>query len=108
MNITVANPVEDEIDAIRDKIYENIKDMTPDERTAYFRRRTEPVIKQYHLKMAPAGMGLSPEQRRRNKIRHLVKKKIDELSDQIYRPLAEMSESEVTVYLRQKMTLTLQ
>ncbi|MDR0321331.1 MAG: hypothetical protein LBI28_07490 [Treponema sp.] len=28
--------IEDEIDAIRDKIYEKIKDMTPSEETAYF------------------------------------------------------------------------
>jgi acyl-CoA reductase-like NAD-dependent aldehyde dehydrogenase len=28
--------IEDTIDAIRDKIYEEIKDMTPSERTAHF------------------------------------------------------------------------
>jgi hypothetical protein len=46
------NPIEDEIDAIRDQIYEEIKDMSPAEETEYFRRETEAVIKQYSFRVA--------------------------------------------------------
>jgi hypothetical protein len=47
MNVKWNNPIEDEIDAIRDRIYEEIKDMSPAEQTAFVNRRTEPIIKQY-------------------------------------------------------------
>ena len=39
------NSFEDELDAIRLAIYEEIKEMTPEEETAYFRRKTEPILK---------------------------------------------------------------
>jgi hypothetical protein len=47
-----SNPIEDEIDAIRDQIYEEIKGMSPAEETEYFRRETEAVIKRYSFRVA--------------------------------------------------------
>jgi len=41
----------DEIHEIRRQIYEEIKDMTPEERSEYFRRETAPVIKEYGMKV---------------------------------------------------------
>lgn len=43
---------EDELDAIRLQIYEEIKDMTPEERVAYFRAEAEPVMKEFNMKWA--------------------------------------------------------
>jgi hypothetical protein len=45
-------PVEEEVDAIRDRIWEEIKDMTPEERGAYYDRKTLPVMKEFGLKFA--------------------------------------------------------
>ena len=45
------NTIEDEIDQIRLAIYEEIKDMTPAQITEYYRRKTDPIIKQYGFKM---------------------------------------------------------
>ena len=44
MNNRTSNPTEDELDVIRLKIYERIKDMTPEEEVAYFRAQNEPII----------------------------------------------------------------
>ena len=41
--------IEDEIDAIRDKIYEEIKDMTSSERTAYFNAIAEEAKRKYNF-----------------------------------------------------------
>jgi hypothetical protein len=41
---------EDELDDIRLRIYEEIKDMTPDEEIAYFRRKTEPVLERLGIR----------------------------------------------------------
>ena len=41
----LTSDIEDEIDAIRDQIYEEIKDMTSSERTAYFNAITEEARK---------------------------------------------------------------
>ena len=41
---------EDELDAIRLAIYEEIKDMTPEEQVAYFNAQAEPIIKEYGLR----------------------------------------------------------
>ena len=41
---------EDELDAIRLAIYEEIKDMTPDEEIAYLKSRSTPVLEEYGLK----------------------------------------------------------
>ena len=40
---------EDELDAIRIGIYEEIKDMTPEERVNYFHVQTAPMIKELGL-----------------------------------------------------------
>ncbi|MBQ3758986.1 MAG: hypothetical protein II876_05915 [Synergistaceae bacterium] len=44
------DPIEAEVDAIRRKIWEEIKDMTIEEHIAYFDRETEDVRKQFHIK----------------------------------------------------------
>ena len=38
------NPFEDVLDSIRSSIYQEIKDMTPEEETAYFREQTASVF----------------------------------------------------------------
>jgi hypothetical protein len=53
------NTIEAELDAIRDKIYEEIKDMTPEEETAYFQRETADVITQYGLKLVKPAVALN-------------------------------------------------
>ena len=40
-----------EIYEIRDKIYEDIKDMTPEEHTAYYDRGVQEAIKRHGLKI---------------------------------------------------------
>ena len=45
------NTIEDEIDAIRLKIYEETKHMTPEQRIERVKRRTDPIIKQYGMKV---------------------------------------------------------
>ena len=40
---------EDELDAIRLAIYEEIKDMTREERVAYFNSQAEPIIKEFGM-----------------------------------------------------------
>ena len=45
----VYNSFEEELDAIRLAIYEEIKDMTPEEEVAYFNTQAEPIIKEYGL-----------------------------------------------------------
>ena len=39
----------DEIHEIRRQIYEETKDMTPEELSEYYRRKTDPVIKEYGM-----------------------------------------------------------
>ena len=41
---------EDELDEIRVKIYEQIQDMTIDERVAYLKSLAAPVLKEYGLR----------------------------------------------------------
>ena len=53
MNNRTSNPIEDELDVVRLKIYERIKDMTPEEEVAYFRAQNAPIIRQFNLKMSP-------------------------------------------------------
>ncbi|GHV39020.1 hypothetical protein AGMMS49546_10370 [Spirochaetia bacterium] len=43
--------VEDEVDAIRDKIYEQIKDMSPTEEIAYFHDNAVAVCKEFGIKI---------------------------------------------------------
>jgi len=45
------NTIEDEIDAIRDKIHEETKHMTFEQRVERLRRRTDPIIRQYGMKV---------------------------------------------------------
>ena len=47
------NTIERDINKIRLAIYEETKDMTPEQRVEYTRRRTEPIIQQYGLKVIP-------------------------------------------------------
>jgi hypothetical protein len=56
--VKMSNPIEDEIDAIRDKICE--EGMTPAEEIEYFRRETEVVIKQYDFRVIKSA-GETPE-----------------------------------------------
>lgn len=43
---------EDELNAIRLQIYEEVKDMTPEEFVAYSIAQAEPIMKQYNMKRA--------------------------------------------------------
>jgi len=45
----VYNSFEEELRAIRLAIYEEIKDMTPEEQVAYFNAQAEPILKEYGL-----------------------------------------------------------
>jgi len=47
----LTSDIEDQIDAIRDQIYEKIKDLTPSEETAYFNKITEEAQKKYNFKI---------------------------------------------------------
>ena len=49
--------IEDEVDAIRDKIYEEIKAMTPDEEIAYFNAAAEEARTKYHIRVIPCISG---------------------------------------------------
>ena len=44
-----ANTFEDELNEIRVKLYEQIKDMTIDERVVYLKSLADPVLKEYGL-----------------------------------------------------------
>lgn len=46
------DPIEAEVDAIRQKIWEETKHMTPEERIADLIRRTEPLIKQFNFRIS--------------------------------------------------------
>lgn len=57
------DPIEAEVDAIRQKIWEETKHMTPEERVADLIRRTDPLIKEFHMKtsrLQPAKLGYRP------------------------------------------------
>jgi hypothetical protein len=45
------NTIEDDLDAIRDQICEEIKTMSPSEINEYFRKETEETIKKYGLRL---------------------------------------------------------
>jgi hypothetical protein len=44
-------PVEEEVDAIRDRIWEQTKGMTPAEFNEYIERKTAPVMKEFGIKV---------------------------------------------------------
>ncbi len=46
------DPIEAEVDAIRQQIWQETKDMTREERRDYLIRRTAPIIKQYNIKIS--------------------------------------------------------
>ena len=51
MNKTMKNnSVEDELDAIRLALYEQTKDMSPSEITAYIKGQIAPTVKKYNAK----------------------------------------------------------
>ena len=52
MNNAITDDFEDELDAIRLQIYEEVKDMTPEEFVAYSIAQAEPVMKKYNMKRA--------------------------------------------------------
>ena len=45
-----ANTFEDELDEIRVNLYEQIKDMTIDERVVYLKSLAAPILKEYGLR----------------------------------------------------------
>jgi cell division protein FtsB len=47
----LATDIEDQIDAIRDAIYEEIKDMTSKERTAYFNAIAEEAREKHNFRV---------------------------------------------------------
>jgi len=49
MKLRDNNPIEDELDAIRIKIYEHTKHMSSAERVEYFNRRTQEVFKEFGI-----------------------------------------------------------
>ena len=51
MKTAKANTIEQEINEIRLRIYEETKDMTPAQITEYYKQRTEPIIKKYGLRV---------------------------------------------------------
>ena len=53
MNDKTSNPIEDELDSIRLRLYERIKGMPPEEEVAYFRAQNEPIVRQFNMKMSP-------------------------------------------------------
>ena len=49
--LKLTTDIEDRIDAIRDQIYEEIKEMTSGERTAYFNAIAEEARKKYNFRV---------------------------------------------------------
>jgi glutamine synthetase type III len=48
--------IENEVDAIRDKLYNEIKDMSVSERSAYINSGAEAVIKQFDLRLVKSAV----------------------------------------------------
>jgi hypothetical protein len=57
---------EDELDAIRLTIYEEIKDMTPEEEAAYWKAQTASIYEQYNI--STVSEAEANEMRRRGKL----------------------------------------
>jgi len=49
LNDPASNPVEDELDAIRIKLYEQTKDMTPEEQTVFFRKLAQEAFAKHGI-----------------------------------------------------------
>jgi hypothetical protein len=52
--LKLTTDIEDEVDAIRDAIYERIKDMTSEERTAYYNAIAEEARKKHNIQVIPS------------------------------------------------------
>ena len=52
MTEKIYNDFEDELDAIRLSLYEEVKDMTIEERIAHLHEKTDPIIKKYGIQMS--------------------------------------------------------
>jgi len=48
--------IEDQVDAIRDKICEEIKNMSPSEETAYFNAKAEEAKEKYNFRVAKSAV----------------------------------------------------
>jgi len=48
--------IEDQVDAIRDNIYEEIKDMSPSEETAYFNAQAEEAKEKYNFRVVKSAV----------------------------------------------------
>lgn len=55
---------EDVLDSLRSSIYQEIKDMTPEEETAYFREQTASVFEKFDIKRSSL-MPVKPRRRER-------------------------------------------
>jgi hypothetical protein len=62
MNFSI--DIENEIDAIRDKIYAKTKDMSPEDRAAYINSRAEAVMKQLETTPTQSSPGAYSKYRR--------------------------------------------
>jgi hypothetical protein len=51
--MNIYTDIEDAVDAIRDKIYDTIKDMTADEERAYFHTAAEEARTKCHIRVIP-------------------------------------------------------
>ena len=51
-NFDGCNTFEDWLDATRVSLYEEVKDMTIEERLAHLHEKTEPIIKKYGIQMS--------------------------------------------------------
>jgi len=52
------HPIEQEVNEIRLRIYEETKNMTPEQKNEYYRRGTEATIKKYNLKVVASAKDL--------------------------------------------------
>ena len=46
------DPIEAEVNAIRQELWEEIKDLSPEEMTEVINKRTAPIIEQFHMKVS--------------------------------------------------------
>ena len=67
-----ADPVQDELDQIRRAIYKEIKHMTPSQITEYYRRRTEPIIRQFGMKVVTSAYPTARRARPRGRVPRLA------------------------------------
>jgi hypothetical protein len=51
--MNIYTDIENEVDTIRDQIYEKIKDMTADEEIAYFSAAADEARTQYNIRVIP-------------------------------------------------------